>query len=162
MVVGDILTLEYGRFLPRKNRREGTIPVYGSGGIIGSHDTALVHQPTVIVGRQGTPGSVFLSDGPCFPINTTFYVPPSETDPECLYWILACLPLPDLSAQAAVPGISRRAIYEQPVPDHYPPPPNLIATLSLIRRRRRIATLAEQRLARMAELLAKRWWAKGK
>ena len=58
MRIGDILELAYGKFLPKRLRRGGDVPVYGSGGLIGWHDEAVVGQPTVIVGRQGTAGSV--------------------------------------------------------------------------------------------------------
>ena len=103
MRTGDILELAYGKSLPQRLRRGGEVPVYGSGGLIGWHGEAVVGQPTVIVGRKGTVGSVFLADRPSFPIDTTYWAIPNGLDPELVYWTLASLPLAGLNAHAAVP-----------------------------------------------------------
>jgi len=56
--LGDVLDLVYGKALPAARRRPGAIPVYGSGGVSGTHDRPLVDGPGVVVGRKGTVGSV--------------------------------------------------------------------------------------------------------
>jgi type I restriction enzyme S subunit len=56
----DVIELAYGKSLPERNRKDGFVPVYGSGGIGGYHNTHLVEGPGVIVGWKGTVGSVFL------------------------------------------------------------------------------------------------------
>ena len=35
ITLGDIVSLEYGKSLPDKSRRPGTVPVYGSNGVVG-------------------------------------------------------------------------------------------------------------------------------
>ena len=40
--LGNILTLNYGWSLPEKKRIPGEVPVYGSNGVVGTHDRALV------------------------------------------------------------------------------------------------------------------------
>ena len=57
-----------------KNRVAGAIPVYGSNGIVGSHNEAIVEAPGLIVGRKGSAGQIHRSLGPFCPIDTTFYV----------------------------------------------------------------------------------------
>src|SRR5262245_17396892 len=50
--LGDVITLEYGENLPAGKRSgSGEYPVYGSNGIVGTHDSFLVSDPAIIVGR---------------------------------------------------------------------------------------------------------------
>ena len=53
-----IMTLEYGRALPKRNRSGSGFPVFGSNGVIGFHHTALTDGPGIVVGRKGTVGRV--------------------------------------------------------------------------------------------------------
>ena len=47
-------TFAYGKSLPQKDRDSyGSIPVYGSNGIVGFQDVSWTQGPTVIVGRKG-------------------------------------------------------------------------------------------------------------
>ena len=57
--VEKLLKLSYGKALKRTERVDGKIPVYGSGGIIGSHNKFIVNGPGIIVGRKGTVGSLY-------------------------------------------------------------------------------------------------------
>ena len=77
--LGDIITLEYGRSLPEKARQPGSVAVYGSNGVVGTHNEALVPNGGIIVGRKGTAGSVTVSPGPFWPIDTTYFVKARQT-----------------------------------------------------------------------------------
>ena len=107
----DILELNYGKSLPARKRTPGNVPVYGSGGLTGTHDTALLEGPAVIVGRKGTVGSLYWEDGPVFPIDTVFYVAPRVGSDLFAYHLLASLPLRDMNTDAAVPGLNRNNAY---------------------------------------------------
>jgi type I restriction enzyme S subunit len=69
--LGDIARVRYGKAKPNTT---GNIPVIGSGGIYAHTQTALVDYPTLVVGRKGTAGEVWLADSPCWPSDTTFYL----------------------------------------------------------------------------------------
>ncbi len=112
--VRDILELSYGKSLPAKKRIVGVIPVYGSGGITGAHNEALVKEPTIIVGRKGTVGSLYWQPTPCFPIDTVFYVKTRESLVFC-YYLLQTLCLNTMNTDAAVPGLNRDNAYRLPV-----------------------------------------------
>ena len=58
------------------------------------------------------------SDGPCFPIDTTYYVEKTERpcDLRWLYYMLLKLDLTRLNKSAAVPGLNRDDAYEQRIP----------------------------------------------
>jgi type I restriction enzyme S subunit len=72
--IGDVLELAYGKALKAEHRKHGHVPVYGSSGVVGSHDESLVSGPGIIVGRKGNVGSVFWSDADFYPIDTVFCV----------------------------------------------------------------------------------------
>ncbi|RRN79527.1 restriction endonuclease subunit S [Pseudoxanthomonas sp. SGD-10] len=108
--VSDYLSLAYGKSLPAGKRQKGIYPVYGSGGLVGFHNEAMINGPTVIVGRKGTVGSLYWEDRPCFPIDTVFYVQPKVPLSFC-YYLLKALPLKDMNTDAAVPGLNRENVY---------------------------------------------------
>jgi type I restriction enzyme S subunit len=119
--LGDAIELAYGKNLPKPQRREGSIPVYGSNGVAGWHDEAFVENSTVIVGRKGSAGAVHLVEGPCFPIDTTYYTRPRagfEFDVRFLAYALRSLNLERLRTSTGVPGLSREDAYREflPVP----------------------------------------------
>jgi type I restriction enzyme S subunit len=108
--LADIADLRYGKALPAACRRAGKVPVYGSAGVTGGHDEALVRGPGIIVGRKGTAGAVHWSRGDFFPIDTAFYVVPKagfEVPPEALFLALRRAGLAALRSDSAVPGLSR-------------------------------------------------------
>ena len=112
----SFIELAYGKALKSDIRRLGTVPVYGSGGITGWHDTALVNDASVVVGRKGTVGSIFWESRPFFPIDTVFYVKASKPLTYC-HQLLMTLGLNDMNTDAAVPGLNRENVYRLHVPD---------------------------------------------
>lgn len=72
VALGDVIRLEYGRALSASAREPGDVPVYGSNGVCGQHSAALVNERGIVVGRKGTAGSVTVTSGPFWPIDTTY------------------------------------------------------------------------------------------
>ncbi|MET4061746.1 type I restriction enzyme S subunit [Arthrobacter sp. UYP6] len=107
--LGELLTLEYGKALPASLRRQGPAVVYGSGGVVGSHDQALKSGPGIIVGRKGSAGVVHWSPDAFFPIDTTYYVEPKFGDESLTfcYHMLRSLKLSEMNSDSAVPGLNR-------------------------------------------------------
>jgi type I restriction enzyme, S subunit len=115
--VGDLIELKYGRALPAAARLAGTCPVFGSGGVVGFHDTALIDEPGIIVGRKGTVGAVYWSARGFFPIDTTFYVAlrGQGLPLEFVFYMLRHLGLEGMNSDSAVPGLSRPNVLALPV-----------------------------------------------
>jgi len=113
--LGDILTLNYGWSLPEKKRVPGDAPVYGSNGIVGTHQQALVTSPGLIIGRKGSAGNVHYSRRPFCPIDTTFYIAPGDTslDLEFLYFLLLHIDLKRILGDVGVPGLNREMAYRE-------------------------------------------------
>jgi len=109
--VGNVLELVYGKALKSTDRQEGTVPVYGSGGITGFHNTPLVTHGSIIVGRKGTVGSLYWEDDPFFPIDTTYYVRPLAAPLTFCFYTMQILGLEKMNTDAAVPGLNRENVY---------------------------------------------------
>ena len=107
---GEIAELKYGKALKQENRVDGPFPVYGSSGIVGTHQVALVESPTIIVGRKGNVGSVFWSPVDFWPIDTVYFVPKEQAD----FWLYLALPSAGFqNTDAGVPGLNRDFAYSR-------------------------------------------------
>jgi type I restriction enzyme, S subunit len=116
--LADIADLRYGKPLPAACRRPGEVPVFGSAGVTGSHDEALVPGPGIIVGRKGTAGAVHWSQRDFFPIDTVFYVVPKaglQAPHEVLFLALRRAGLTAMRSDSAVPGLSRAGALTAPI-----------------------------------------------
>ena len=132
--LGDICAFKYGKALPAYARNGGAVAVYGSNGVVGWHDQSLSNGPTIIVGRKGSYGEINYSNGPCWPIDTAYYIDQLATDQD-IRWLsyrLAALGLNAMNKSAAVPGLNREDAYRLEL--MLPPLPE----------QRRIATILDQ------------------
>ncbi|AWV88698.1 restriction endonuclease subunit S [Bradymonas sediminis] len=110
--LGELVTLNYGKSLTKKTRIPGNVPVYGSSGIIGSHNKSLVGAQSVIVGRKGNVGAVYWSETPFFPIDTVFYISPEESS----LFVFAMLKAQTfVNSDVAVPGLNRNYAYSKKI-----------------------------------------------
>ena len=85
----DVLTLEYGSALPKKERSGEGFPVFVSNGIVGYHKNYFVKVPGIIVRRKVRWDSKW-SYKVFSPIDTTYYVKVGEQkcclDTHIIYW----------------------------------------------------------------------------
>lgn len=132
--VGDVLELAYGKALRAESRSGGSVPVVGSGGVVGAHSVGITKDQTIVVGRKGSIGSVTWIDGPAWPIDTAYYVKAKAPDLDLrwTYWMLGTLSLSSMNKSAAVPGLNREDVYRLPIA--VPPPSE----------QRRIAAILDQ------------------
>jgi type I restriction enzyme, S subunit len=117
--IKELFVFKYGKGLPQELRSgAGGIPVYGSNGMVGEHDSAITKGVTIIVGRKGSVGEVHISPEKCWPIDTTYFIDEflCELPPD--YWALylKSLGLGQQEKSSAIPGISRDDIYRLSVP----------------------------------------------
>ena len=115
--IGEIMPFTYGKSLASRDRASsGAVPVYGSNGVVGFHDKAITHGPTVIIGRKGTAGAVHFSSGPCWPIDTTFYIEGKDRElVRFQYYALQSLGLEGMNTDSAVPGLNRTAVHARQI-----------------------------------------------
>lgn len=108
--LGNSVTLNYGKALKAEVRIEGSYPVYGSSGIVGTHEKPLVQGPAIILGRKGNVGSVYWSSKSFYPIDTVYFVTPEFSS---LYLFYALKNMHFISTDVAVPGLNRNFAYSR-------------------------------------------------
>ena len=111
---GDLITLEYGKPVPDKERADGRYPVYGTNGKIGTSDLQpLCKHASFILGRKGAYRGVHYSDSPFSVIDTAFYAE-SITDELNLHWAYYKFLTYDINRMdsgSAIPSTDRYEIY---------------------------------------------------
>lgn len=111
--LGTLVNMKYGKGLKKALRQGSGYSVYGSNGVVGSHNEAITNGPSIIIGRKGSIGEVHLSEDPCWPIDTTYFIDDLKEMPlRYWYYYLKSLPLSLLNKATAIPGISRADVYK--------------------------------------------------
>ncbi len=113
-----MIDLRRGHDLPHQNREEGDIPIISSAGPSGTHSEAATDGPTIVTGRYGTIGTFYLSDGPCWPLNTTLYSKYIDCNINYAIWLLRSVSHLFVlnSLKSAVPGVDRNDLASEPMP----------------------------------------------
>ena len=102
--LGEFAPLNYGKALKKDHRIPGPFPVFGSSGIVGTHEKALVPGPAIVVGRKGNVGSVHWSKDDFYPIDTVYFI---EAKHCSIYLYYALLHTQFINTDVAVPGLNR-------------------------------------------------------
>lgn len=110
--LGDRVTLNYGKALKAEDRVEGHCPVYGSSGIVGTHEKALAAAPGIVVGRKGNVGSVYWCPKDYWPIDTVYFI---DAEASNLWLCYALQHMHFISTDVAVPGLNRDFAYSRPL-----------------------------------------------
>ena len=107
--VGELCKVQYGKGLSKERRVEtGEVEVYGSAGLTGHHDCAVVQEPVIVVGRKGNAGRVWLTNGPSWPIDTTYFLQlPGELSIEYVALQLGNLDLVHMDSSTTIPSLRR-------------------------------------------------------
>jgi type I restriction enzyme S subunit len=117
--LGSLAQIKYGSALTSQSRAVGgEVPVYGSGGVVGVHDQALHSEKSIVIGRKGSVGSIFLTEGSFWCIDTAYYLEQlnESVNIEFLAAYLQSIDLSKLSISVAVPGLNRKELSIVPVP----------------------------------------------
>src|SRR5579863_1375549 len=115
--LGDLIELQRGYDLPEPQRRPGDVPVCGSAGVNGFHDTARAPGPGVTIGRSGASiGVITYMHRPYWPHNTVLFVKDFRgNDPRFIAALLRQIRLSDLNSGSAQPSLNRNFLYPLPV-----------------------------------------------
>lgn len=158
----DIFVLRYGKALVETIRRPGQVPVFGTNGKTGTHDTHLFTGPGVIVGRKGAGHlGVHWTDDDFWVIDTAYsLVPIAEIDLRFAYYLVNYTGLDHLKHGTSNPSLTREAFGAQ----YFPVPPlgvqrSIAATLlalddKIASNRRLVALIPELIRAKVLEALA--------
>jgi type I restriction enzyme S subunit len=113
MSLGEFVILQRGHDLTDSQRRLGKVPVMGSAGQNGYHDTARAKGPGVIIGRSGASfGQVHISPEDFWPHNTTLYVTDFlGNDPKFVYYFLKSINFGSYNSGSAQASLNRNFLY---------------------------------------------------
>ena len=143
VTLGDRATLNYGKGLKAEDRTDGPCPVYGSSGIVGTHDKSLTPAPGIVVGRKGNVGSVYWCARDYWPIDTVYFID-STTSNLWLYYALQHMHF--ISTDVAVPGLNRDFAYSRPL---------LVPKPRVVRDFLETANLLHEQIGKLNEMNAK-------
>lgn len=110
--LSDLAQIKYGK--DHKKLNSGTIPVYGSGGIMRYVDTYLYDSESVLIPRKGSLNNLFFVKGKFWTVDTIFWTI-INTDiiiPKYLYYKLKTIDLASMNVGSAVPSLTAALLNE--------------------------------------------------
>ena len=161
--LGEILELQRGYDLPSSQMKIGSVPVAGSNGVIGYHDTARGNYPCITVGRSGSVGKVHYYEQPTWAHNTALFVKNFKgNDPKYLYYFLKNLHLDEMFSKGSsvVPSLDRKVVHSLIVPfqEDKTCQKQIASVLSNIDRKIELNRAINQNLEAMAKQLYNYWF----
>ena len=158
--LGDILNFRRGHDLPHSAMKPGNIPVAGSNGIIGYHDTATPIKPILTIGRSGNVGKPYFYEE-AWAHNTTLYVDDFKgNDPKFLYYLCQTMPFANFGGGSAVPTLNRNHIHplETKIPVKVEDQCRIASILSSLDRKLELNNKLNADLEEMAQAIFKNWF----
>lgn len=114
---GDFVALQRGHDLPDQERRPGNVPILGSFGVTGFHDTVKAKGPGVTIGRSGASfGVAAYTDKDYWPLNTALYVTDFKgNDPKFVFYFFKEFDFSGYNSGSAQPSLNRNNLYGIPI-----------------------------------------------
>ena len=110
--VEDIFVLQRGYDLPSSKRIKGDYPLYAASGLNDNINAYQVEYPTVITGRSGSIGGVYISLEKSWPLNTTLFIKEFKLGTLIFsYFYLKYLDLESFNSGSAVPSLNRNHVH---------------------------------------------------
>lgn len=105
--LGELVSIKYGKNQKKVLSDNGTIPIYGTGGLMGYATEALYNKPSVLIGRKGTIGKVKYVDHPFWTVDTLFYTIVNEdiVIPKYLYYVMSQIDLNTYNEGTTIPSL---------------------------------------------------------
>lgn len=112
----DVAIIKNGK--DYKSLSEGTVPVYGTGGIITYVNEFASDKPSVLLPRKGSVENIFYVEGPFWTVDTIYWteIDTTKVIPKYLYSSLLRYNLKDYAYGGARPSLSQPILYKLPIP----------------------------------------------
>lgn len=110
---GEFVAIQRGHDLPDQDRKPGSVPILGSFGITGYHDTIRAKAPGVTVGRSGASfGVAAYTDHDYWPLNTALYVTDFKGNhPKFVFYFMKAFDFSAFNSGSAQPSLNRNNLY---------------------------------------------------
>ncbi len=105
--LSDLATIKYGKNQKKVVSEIGTIPIYGTGGLMGYANEFLYDKPSVLIGRKGTISKVHYVTRPFWTVDTLFYTKINEKliRPHYFYYLMTQVDLLKLNEGTTIPSL---------------------------------------------------------
>lgn len=113
--LGGAKRVKFGKYIKIKNGKDykklskGSIPVFGSGGIMCYVDAYLYDKPSVLIPRKGSLDNIFYTEGPFWNVDTIFYteIDTEHVLPKYIYYLMNILKPSTLNQAGGVPSMTQ-------------------------------------------------------
>ena len=113
--LGELVQIKNGS--DYKHLGTGSVPVYGSGGIMTAVDRFVYSGPSVLIPRKGSLDKLYFVEGPFWTVDTIFYTIVGERiDPRFLFHYLANAHLENLNQAGGVPSLTQTVLKNLRIP----------------------------------------------
>ena len=105
--LSDLAEIKYGKNQRKVVDDDGSVPIYGTGGLMGYANQALYDKPSVLIGRKGTIDRVKFVDHPFWTVDTLFYTKINDeiVIPKYLYYAMSLLDLMKYNEGTTIPSL---------------------------------------------------------
>ena len=103
----ELVSIKYGKNQKKVLSDTGTVPIYGTGGLMGYATEALYDKPSVLIGRKGTIEKIRYVDHPFWTVDTLFYTIVNESIvvPQFLYYTMLQLDFLQYNEGTTIPSL---------------------------------------------------------
>lgn len=103
----ELATIKYGKNQKSVESTNGTIPIFGTGGLMGYATKPLYEKPSVLIGRKGTINKVKYVDSPFWTVDTLFYTEINENLvlPKFLFYKMSLLNFMNYNEGTTIPSL---------------------------------------------------------
>ena len=111
-ILKDLLEIKNGK--DHKHLSDGSIPVYGSGGVMRYANNSIYDDESILLPRKGTLNNIQYVNKPFWTVDTIYYtiVNKEKANPYYLYNYLRLLDLSTLNSGTGVPSMTFGAYYD--------------------------------------------------
>lgn len=112
--LSDLIEIKYGK--DHNKLDEGSIPVFGSGGIIRYVDKKLYEGESILIPRKGSLGNVMYVNKAFWSVDTMFFtVMKRENIAKYIYYFMKSLDLIGMNSGSAVPSMTTNILNNLPI-----------------------------------------------
>lgn len=119
--LSDLAIIKYGKNQKKVQSEEGTVPIYGTGGLMGYASEALYEKESVLIGRKGTIDKIRYVNFPFWTVDTLFYTIINENKivPKFLYYNLCTVDFMKMNEGTTIPSLRTETLnkMELSIPD---------------------------------------------
>ena len=127
--LGELLTIKYGK--DHKKLHDGSIPAYGSGGIMRYVNKSIYEHSSILIPRKGSLNNIIYIGTPFWTVDTKFWtiINTELVNPKYLYYAICKFDFAGLNVGSAVPSLTVPVIE------------NIKITLPSLNKQKRIANI---------------------